>query len=297
MKLLLMFVIVTGLLSCSSSEQTFDSQGHRGCRGLLPENTIPGFKKALDLGVQTLELDCVISGDSKVVVSHEAYFNHEISTGPNGEEITEENDKELNLYSMTYDSIKAYDVGIKAHSRFPTQEKMAIGKPLLSDVIVESDQHAKETGRALPYYNIEIKRVKDYDGIYNPPVEEFVDLVLSVVYKHNIQDRTTIQSFDLESLQLTHDKNPDISTALLIQNMKSPAENIEELGYKPSIYSCYFKLLNEESMTYLKSENIKVIPWTVNTEKDISETIALGIDGIISDYPDRVNKVMSDLGR
>ena len=297
MKLFLMFVIVTGLLSCSSSEQTFDSQGHRGCRGLLPENTIPGFKKALDLGVQTLELDCVISGDSKVVVSHEAYFNHEISTGPNGEEITEENDKELNLYTMTYDSIKAYDVGMKAHSRFPTQEKIAVGKPLLSDVIVESDGHAKETGRALPYYNIEIKRVKAYDGIYNPPVEEFVDLVLSVVDKHNIQDRTTIQSFDLESLQITHDKNPDISTALLIQNMKSPAENIEELGYKPSIYSCYFKLLNEESMTYLKSENIKVIPWTVNTEKDISETIALGIDGIISDYPDRVNKVMTDLGR
>tara|TARA_Y100000385_G_scaffold291553_1_gene370261 strand:- start:2633 stop:3526 length:894 start_codon:yes stop_codon:yes gene_type:complete len=296
MRYLLIIVALIQIMGCSNAEKDFDSQGHRGCRGLLPENTLPGFIKALDLGVNTLELDCVISGDHKVVVSHEPYFNHEISTGPEGLEITKENDKEFNLYTMSYDSIKLFDVGLKLHSRFPTQKKIAIHKPLLSEVVEKSDEHAQKTGRALPFYNIEIKRMKIYDGKYNPAVEQFVELVLNEVKALGIEDRTTIQSFDLKSLQLTHQKNALLSTALLIENRKSPEENITELGYIPSIYSCYFKLLNEESMAYLKSNKISVVPWTVNSEKDIRETIELGVDGIISDYPDRVNNVMAELG-
>ena len=296
-----LFLFLGMLFSCQNASKStimvnnLDSQGHRGCRGLLPENTVPGFIKALDLGVTTLEMDCVISADDQVVVSHESYFNHEISTAPDGSEITEENEKSHNLYQLPYDSIKLYDVGLKPHSRFPDQKKMAIHKPLLSEVVNKSDAHSKSTGRDLPLYNIEIKRVEGYDGEYNPPVEKFVDLVLEQVKSLGIESRTTIQSFDLKSLQLTHQKNPDISTALLIQNMKSAEENIDELGYKPSIYSCYFKLLNEENVAKLHEMNIKVIPWTVNELEDIKSIINLGVDGIISDYPDRVNQVVSEL--
>ena len=287
--------MLTSLFSCTPDHSKFDVQGHRGCRGLMPENTIPGFIKALDLGVHTLELDCVISGDEKVVVSHESYFNHEISTAPNGLEITSEDEKNHNLYKMTYDSIKEYDVGLKAHKRFPDQKKMNIYKPLLKEVVEKSDNHAETTKRSLPYYNIEIKRVERYDESFNPPVERFVDLVLEVVQELGIEDRTTIQSFDLESLRLTHKKKPQLSTALLIEHNRPVKDNIEELGYIPDIYSSYFKLLTEESISYLKSQNIKIIPWTVNEEDDIKKTITLGVDGIISDYPDRVFKVLDEL--
>ena len=109
------------LSSCNLNNNSFDIevQGHRGCRGLMPENTIPAFLKAIDLGVPVLELDVVISEDKKVVVSHEAYFNHIISTGPDGLEITKDNQKSHILYYLPYATIKKYDVGQKNHPSFP----------------------------------------------------------------------------------------------------------------------------------------------------------------------------------
>ena len=106
--------------SCNS-EQSLDIQGHRGCRGLYPENSIPAFKKALDLGVTTLELDVVISKDKKVVVSHEPFMNHHIVLDPRGNEIAANDERSYNLFEMTYDSIKQYDCGTKGHQDFPFQ--------------------------------------------------------------------------------------------------------------------------------------------------------------------------------
>jgi len=296
-------ILLTGLvfLGCNQKElkvanqDSFDSQGHRGCRGLLPENTIPAFIKALELGVNTLEMDCVISADDKVIVSHEAFFNHLISTGPNGEEITEANEKEHNIHKLTYDEIKKYDVGMKLFERFPEQIKMEAQKPLLSDVVLASENYSKSKNRPSPFYNIEIKRLPELDGVFNPPVEKFVQLVVDQVYSLGIEERTTIQSFDLESLRITKRMKPEITTALLIENEEPAKDNIAKLGYQPEIYSCYFKLLNKEVVKELQNDGIKVIPWTVNSESDISDVIGLGVDGIISDYPDRVNKVLKQL--
>ncbi len=115
----------------------FDIDGHRGCRGLMPENTIPAMLKAIDLGVNTLEMDVVITADDKVVVSHEPFFNHEITTLPSGKTFEEKDEKQYNIYRMTYDSVLKYDVGIKPHPRFPLQQKMNVQKPLLS-VLIDS---------------------------------------------------------------------------------------------------------------------------------------------------------------
>lgn len=280
--------------ACNFNEVNYDIevQGHRGCRGLMPENTIPAFLKAIDLGVRTLELDLVISEDKKVIVSHEPYFHHHISTGPDGLEITKENEKEHNLYFLPYATIKTYDVGLKKHSGFPEQMKMATFKPLLSEVVESADTYAKRKRKRLPNYNIEIKRVKGLDYYYTPPVEEFVDLVLEEVSTLSIGDRVIIQSFDIESLQLVKDKAPQLTTALLIQNGNSVEENIEALGYTPDIYSCNFRLVDEELIKYCRSESIKVIPWTVNEVADIQRMVFLKVDGIISDYPDRVFEVL-----
>ena len=155
-----------------------DIQGHRGCRGLYPENSLPAFSKAIALGVHTLELDVVISKDHKVVVSHEPYMNHEIALDVYGNAISQDNELNHNLYQMSYDNIKRYDCGSKVHPRFPEQKKLNVYKPLLEEVIDLADELTNKTIR----YNIEIKSLPEYDGIYSPPVEEFVQLVIEVIY-------------------------------------------------------------------------------------------------------------------
>jgi lysophospholipase L1-like esterase len=128
-------------------EPAFDMQGHRGCRGLMPENTIPAMLHAIDLGVTTLEMDVVISADKKVVVSHDPHFHENITTLPGGGQLTKKEAATRLLYSMRYDSIIKYDVGLKPHPDFPRQQKMAVSKPLLSDLIAACEAYAKQKGR------------------------------------------------------------------------------------------------------------------------------------------------------
>ena len=135
-----------------------DVQGHRGCRGLRPENTITAFKKAVDIGVNTLELDVVVNKYNDVIVSHEPFFNHEIATGPNGEEINEKNEKEFNLYLMTLEEIQSFDVGLKLHPRFKNQKKVGVKKPTLREMVIVIEAYIKDLDYEPIFYNIEIKR-------------------------------------------------------------------------------------------------------------------------------------------
>ena len=143
----------------------FETEGHRGCRGLLPENTIQGFKHAIELGVTTIEMDVVISQDHQVVVSHEAFFNHEITTRPDGTFVKENEEKSFNIYKMDYDQVKAFDVGLKIHPRFPFQEKAKANKPTLEEVIGFCESYTKELSVSPIRYNIEIKSMPATDGV------------------------------------------------------------------------------------------------------------------------------------
>ena len=183
--------LVVGCSPESNHKKMVDIQGHRGCRGLLPENSIIAFEKAIELGVHTLELDVVISKDHQVVVSHEPFMNHEIALDLQGNPIPESEEKNYNLYQMTYDSIRLYDCGTKKHPRFPTQQKLKVVKPLLDDVIQMVEV---KTGNKIAY-NIEIKRKPSYDGIYAPKVDEFVRLVVEVVQKYNLGDQPNPQKW------------------------------------------------------------------------------------------------------
>ncbi len=109
----------------------FDKQGHRGCRGLMPENTIPAMLKAIDLGVTTLEMDVVITKDKKVILSHEPFFGNEITTRPDGSYIKFTEEQHYNIYQMNYDEVIKYDVGMKPHPRFPQQQKNESGKTII----------------------------------------------------------------------------------------------------------------------------------------------------------------------
>ncbi len=285
-------VLIISLLcfSCMPKKE-IDIQGHRGCRGLMPENSMPAFQKAIDLGVNTLELDVVISKDHKIVVSHEPFLNHEITLDVYGDEIPEAEEKTYNLYKMPYDSIKKYNCGSKYHPRFPNQKKLEVYKPLLSEVIAMAEESSDKTIQ----YNIEIKSLPEYDGIYTPQVIDFVSLVLELIISEGVLERTTLQSFDIRALEEIHNQNTSVEIALLVDENEAITTKLSQLSFKPQIISPYFELLNAETVKNYKSSSFKVIPWTVNSETDISKMITFGVDGIISDYPDKVIAILNEL--
>lgn len=273
-------------ISCTRTEE-LDIQGHRGARGLFPENTIPGFKGALDLGVQTLELDVVVSSEGFIVVSHEPWLNPEICLDPEGNVIPEGEGRKWNLFEMTYDSIAQCDCGMRPHPRFPDQIHYPAHKPLLSEVIDSMETHARETQRELPYYNIELKTVPLAEGIWNPSPIGFCALVRKVIQEKGIADRTIIQSFDTEILENMHRIFPQMRISLLVEN-QDPYMALDSLSFQPDILSPDQTLLTEELISEMHDRGMKVIPWTVNDPGSAKRLIEWGVDGLITDYPDRI---------
>ncbi len=262
----------------------FEIQGNRGARGLMPENTIPGMIKALENGVNTLKMEVVISKDKQVVVSQEPYFNHAISLSPDGEEITLKNEKKYNIYKMNYEEIKHFDVGSKPNPRFPYQEKFRVEKPLLNDLIDKVEIFATKK-KIKPHYNIETKLIRKGDGEFQPSPEEYIELIMAIVKAKKLEKRVTIHSFDIRSLQYLHEKYPQIQTSLGIDEKEDFENNIKALGFTPTIYSPYMPLVGKGLVDRCHAAGIKIIPWTVNTVKDMLYLKNLGVDGIVTDYP------------
>lgn len=275
----------------------FDLQGHRGCRGLMPENTVPAFLKALDLGVTTLELDVVISKDQQVVVSHEPYFNADFSIAPDGKLVDKKEQKNLILYAMNYADIKRYDVGSRGNSAYPEQQKIKAYKPLLTEVIEQAEAYRKEKNLPAFAYNIELKSEPSEYNRSQPEPALFCDLVQAIIQEkiapdRVTPDRVTIQSFDFAMLrhwkqQADAGAYPRVRLAALVENLRSAEKNLVELGFTPDIYSPYYKLLSQDKIKRLHDKNIKVIPWTVNQRDDMKRLKEWGVDGLITDYPDR----------
>jgi len=266
----------------------FDKEGHRGCRGLMPENTIPAMIKALDLGVTTLEMDIAITKDKQPILSHEPWFARDITTKPDGTYMKDLEEKRFVIYWMTYEQVKTFDVGMKPYPRFPRQQRMNVVKPLLSDVIDSCEAHAKATNRSLPWYNIETKTDPSLDSVFHPMPVEFVDLLMSVILEKGIGERTIIQSFDFRTLQYLHQKYPSIKTSMLIEGLdkRSLEEQIKALGFTPTIYSPEYTLVNDDEVKKCHGQSIRIVPWTVNDKPTIDKLKKMGVDGIIMDYPD-----------
>jgi len=269
-----------------AQSKRIDLQGHRGARGLMPENTIPGFLKAQHLGVTTLELDVVISKDLRVVVSHEPYMSGSICFDSLGNEIPKDREKEFNIYHMTMDEIRQFDCGSKIVRRFPLQEKLNVTKPMLSEVIVATEDKAKGETGFLVGYNIEVKSSVAGDDIFHPNPDVFSDLVFAEIDKYLPWERVTIQSFDFRVLQYWHENYPEVTLAALVENNKSVETILEELRFTPDIYSPYYFTLSQAKIKKIHSKGMKVIPWTVNDMTNMKDLVEWGVDGIITDYPD-----------
>ena len=274
--------------------QDFDLQGHRGFRGLMPENTIEGFLMALDSGVTTLEMDVVVTSDGKVVVSHEPYISPEICLTPEGQEIPADSGRNINIYKMTYDQVKLYDCGSKVNKRFPQQAKFITRKPLLTDVIRNVERYIKDYTNYEVDYNIELKSSESGDDVYHPAPEEFSTLVYETIDEFLPMQRVVIQSFDFRILKVWNDRYPDIRLAALVSNRKSIDTNLANLGFKPDIYSPYFQLMSKSKVKNVQKRGIKVIPWTVNDENDLKKVLSWEVDGIITDYPNVLRRLIQD---
>lgn len=264
----------------------FDWQGHRGCRGLLPENTIPAFLKALNLQVNTLEMDVAVSKDHQIIVSHEPWMSGNICLTPDSERINEE--EKYKIYEMDYSLISTFDCGSLGNHRFPKQEKMLTHKPSLVSVFEACEQYISQKNFDLVKYNIEIKSKPEWDNIYTPTPDIFSDLLVNEIKSSNINiERFVLQSFDIRILQYIHQKHPEFILALLIEKpYEDTAELVNQLGFKPQILSPYYKLLNQNNIEIAHQMGMKVIPWTVNETFEMQQLIEWGVDGIITDYPD-----------
>jgi glycerophosphoryl diester phosphodiesterase len=255
--------------------------GHRGARGLFPENTLEGFEKTLQLPVSGLELDIVVSKDEQLVVSHEPWMNHLFCLAPDGSEITEGQEKTHNLFQLNYAEIQQYDCGSKTNIHFPKQQSFKAYKPLLKDVF----KIVKDSKNANCELLLEVKSEVECYGIFQPKVDKYSKLIVDFLTEHPYSGMLLIQSFDPNVLNAIYALTQDFRLGLLVENEETIAENLAKLNFIPSHYNLYHNYVTAETVTILQQKQIEVIPWTVNTLEEANRLERLGVKCIITDYP------------
>jgi glycerophosphoryl diester phosphodiesterase len=269
--------------------------GHRGCRGLFPENTLPAFRHALILGVDVLELDVVISQDHQVVVSHEPWLSAQLGRGPHGQLIDPAEERQYNLYQLPYATIRQCQVGEWPHPYFAAQKAVPSYRPLLSEVLRQIETLCQQLGRPAVQYSVEIKSSLASDDIFHPNPATFVALVLAELRAAAVESRTTLLSFDPRVLQAARLANPFLPLCLLIEDeLPLIAELFAELGFEPTTLGPDFQLLSTLTIKMIRAAypHLRLVPWTVNTIADLQTVRDWHVEGITTDYPDRLLKLL-----
>ena len=295
--------------SCKQSENKeqpkyiVDVQAHRGGMGLLPANTLESMKNAVDLNVNTLEMDIVVTKDKKVILSHDKFFTEE-TTRPDGSHVKKEDPREY-IWKMTYDEIKKYDVGMKKLPNFPEQKCIPTIKPLLSDVLSFIENYAKEKGMAPMKYNIEIKADPDWnggiEGVDWPVYNEMVDICVEVLNSFNLGERLIVQTFDERALAYMNEKYPELHLSYLVggdevrwlENKEMDFDTIlGNIGVVPEWFSPASVFVTKSNVEEAHRRGMKVVTWTVDNKDDMVKMIEAGVDAIISNYPNRLLDVV-----
>ena len=269
--------------------------GHRGCRGLRPENTLPAFLHALELGVDVLEMDVVISADRQVVVSHEPWLNPLICRGPHGEIIKPGPIPSFNLYQLPYRLIRQCDCGLP-NPNFPEQVSGTgcAFKPLLGEVLAATGARPRAAGQALVGYSIEIKCSPAGDNRYHPAPAEFLALVVAVLEQAGVVARTTLLCFDPRVLALAQQRFPGLRTCLLVEAEQPWLPSLGALGFVPTTFGPDLRTVTPEAVRQLRAAypGLRLVPWTVNEPTDVARMLAVGVDGITTDYPNRIGEAL-----
>lgn len=266
-----------------------DVQAHRGGAGLMPENTIEAMKHALDMGVNTLELDLQVSKDGLVVVSHDPYFHHRYAIRPDGSYVEKDDPKEY-IYTMPYSEVAKYDVGSRESEVWPGKACIKTVKPLANDLIDFVENYTKENGLSPVRYNIEIKS-KDAagEGQNWPTYDRFVTECCKFLHSKQLDDRLVVQSFDVRALNYMHEKYPEFILSYLVDaNAPDFDTYMGYLKFTPQWLSPHHTITDEALVQKCREKGIKLVPWTVDKPEDIKRILDLGVEAIISNYPDRV---------
>ena len=284
------------LLSATQIKKLPIVHAHRGGAAIYPENTIPAMLHAVEIGVPMLELDLHVTRDSQVVVSHDAYMNPIKALKPNGEEIPIDSARMYSIYSMTYDSLKRYDVGSRPNPAFPNRKNLKCSVPLVSDLI-DSVEHSTQSKGLCPVgYNIEIKSWPDKDGIYSPDYRTFADLCMKVLLSKNLGDRLLLQCFDPRTLNYVHEKYPNVRLSYLVEDMTVDFEELmKRINFVPQVISPNHAMVDSAFMDKSRKLGMEVAPWTVDDKDEIMRLRTLGVDAIITNQPDCVMNWLKDL--
>ncbi len=231
-------------------------------------------------------MDTAVSKDKKIVLSHEPWFSSEICSLPDGKPVTSQNETNHLIYNLNYEEIEKFDCGKRGHPRFVKQKPMEIHKPLLRDVVTQVNAYLSEKTLPPVQYNIEIKTEPKGDAKYHPGPQEFAQLLYNEIKELGILKHTIIQSFDVRALQAMRKIDPQIPLAFLVENKESFLSNIKKLGFNPEIYSPDFQLITPRLIEQIHWRKMKLIPWTVNKIEDMKHLKEMGVDGLITDYPD-----------
>ncbi len=287
----------------------FDLQGHRGARGLTPENTLPAFERALALGVTTLELDIGLSADGVVVVAHDPYLNPLITRDAAGQWLA--GSKGPLIRSLSLAQLQAYDVGriqpgTPYASTFSNQQPVdGTHIPTLAALF----DRVKLLGAGQVRFNIETKLHPEMPGDTASP-EAMTAALLQVVRDAGMLTRISIQSFDWRTLQIVQRLAPAVPTVYL--SVQSASSNnitsgawtagfkIAEHASVPAmvkaaggaVWSPNGGAVTQALVQQAQALGLKVIPWTINQASDMERLIGWGVDGVITDYPDRLREVM-----
>jgi glycerophosphoryl diester phosphodiesterase len=296
-------------LAVSAPALAFDLQGHRGTRGLAPENTLPAFEKALRIGVDTLELDVGMTADQVLVISHDRYLNPLIVRDAQGQWLA--GTKGPLLRSLTYAQLQTYELGriqpgTPYAAQFATQQAIdGTRMPTLTALF----ERTRALGSSVRF-NIETKiDPTQPDDTVSPEV--LTQALVKAVRQADLAARVTIQSFDWCTLQIAQQIAPEIPTAYLTfqqGNNDTVSRGDWTAGYQlanypnvPSmvkaaggaIWSPNSAAVTQALVIQSHALGLKVLPWTVNNPAEMDKLIDWGVDGLISDYPDRVRTVMA----
>ena len=302
----MMRTFVAAILVAALPAAAFDLQGHRGARGLLPENTLPGFRKAIELGVDTIECDMAITRDGVVVIHHDLWLNPDITRGPDGKWLEGRGPA---ISELTFAELQKYDVGrikpgTKYAASFPEQQPVDGTRiPRLAELF----DLVKKSGNATIGFDCETK-LSPLEPAATLPPAEFARKVVAEIRAHGMAARTMVQSFDWRTLQVIQKEAPEIRTMYLTSPRTiAPADawnsspwlagfGPEKHGSVPRAIKAAGGKIWAPNQTYLTAEllaearslGIIVIPWTVNDPAMMAKLLDMGVDGIISDRPDLV---------
>ena len=273
-------ILLSALLVTVGGSPGLDVQGHRGARGLRPENTLPAFEKALELGVTTLEMDIQTTSDRVLVVFHDQHLDAKRCVSDTGHGVPREPFKDLR-----FEQLAQIDCGSQPSSKFPEQKPVpGAGVPRLEQVF--------DLARDADYpvqLSIEIKMQKRKHGI---PIDEVARLLVDLVRRYGFETRTIVQSSDPEALNAVKELAPELRRSVLVKRRGSYDRLLRETG--SPILSPRYDRLKRKDVTRLQARGVQIIPWTVNEPDDIRRMIAWGVDGNISDYPDRVLAALNE---